>query len=259
MARAGDIPAGQGRIGERTAAYSVNLIRISPALASAARRGARMPLTPADIHNMNFKKSAIGRRGYDGEQVDALLDAVTLEMIALMEQNEVLRRQANRADVAIADKTPQNTAAAELSAADDMLYRARRSYDEAEEIARALQGRLDQARRAVMAEATVERPEADADGVLALARHTADRQVHSARREADALLLDAREKSGRIAEEARSAAQDISADSRRRDDDAKTDLQRRRAALSREVDELAGFAADYRTALTDHVRRQGQF
>ncbi|WP_034213453.1 DivIVA domain-containing protein [Actinoplanes subtropicus] len=217
-----------------------------------------MRLTPADIHNMTFKKAALGRRGYDGEQVDALLDAVTLEMIELLEENEVLRGQARRAGSAVADRTPPDPAVMQLSAANDVLYRARLASDRAEENARKLRNQLDRVRRAATA-AVVGKPGADADGVLDMARRTADRQVRDACLEADALLLDARERSERIAEGARSTAQGIVESSRRRDDDAEADLERRCAALAREVDELAGFAGSYRTALMDHVRRQGQF
>ena len=34
-----------------------------------------MPLTPADVHNVAFKKPPIGKRGYDEEEVDAFLAA----------------------------------------------------------------------------------------------------------------------------------------------------------------------------------------
>jgi DivIVA domain-containing protein len=30
-------------------------------------RGVSMPLTPADVHNVAFKKPPIGKRGYDEE------------------------------------------------------------------------------------------------------------------------------------------------------------------------------------------------
>lgn len=210
-----------------------------------------MPLTPADIHNMAFKKSPLGRRGYDGEQVDALLDAVTLDMIQLLEENDVLREQARRADAAVADMAPHTSAEIELSGANDELYRARRANEQAEQYARSLRSRLDHARHAVPAGAAVDRP--GADGVLAVARRTADRQVQGARLQADALLLDARGQSERFTEEARSRAYAIAEDSRRRNDDAETDLHRRRAVLLREVDELAEFAENYRTALKDHV------
>jgi DivIVA domain-containing protein len=216
-----------------------------------------MPLTPADIHNMAFKKAPLGRRGYDGEQVDALLDAVTLDMIQLLEENDLLREQARRADAATADAAPRNSAEIELSGANDALYQARRANEQAEQYARSLRSQLDHARHAVKAGAAVDRPEAgaEADGVLAMAQRTADRQVHGARVQADALLLDARGQSERITEEARSTAYDIAEDSRRRNDDAENDLHRRHTVLLRQVDELAEFAGSYRTALKDHVRR----
>lgn len=223
-----------------------------------------MSLTPVDIHNMTFKKSALGRRGYDGEQVDALLDAVTLEMIQLREENDALREQARRSDAAVREVPPHNAAETELSAANAELYRARRANEQAEQIARSLRQRLDQAARAATATATATakaaagRPADGADSVLALARRTADQQVHGAHQEADALLLDARERSERITEEARSTAHDIEENSRRRADDAENDLHHRHAALQREADELAEFAESYRTALKDHVRRQAQ-
>jgi DivIVA domain-containing protein len=219
-----------------------------------------MPLTPVDIHNMTFKKSALGRRGYDGEQVDALLDAVTLEMIQLREENDALREQARRSDAAVRDVPTHSAAETELSAANDELHRARRANEQAVQIARSLRQRLDQASRAAEATATAaaDRSGESADSVLALARRTADQEVHGAHLEADALLLDARERSERITEEARSAAHDIEEDSRRRADDAENELHRRHATLQREADELAEFAENYRTALKDHVRRQAQ-
>jgi DivIVA domain-containing protein len=38
-----------------------------------------MPLTPADVHNVVFKKPPIGKRGYDEDEVDAFLDVVEAE------------------------------------------------------------------------------------------------------------------------------------------------------------------------------------
>jgi len=100
-----------------------------------------MPLTPADIHNMAFKKSALGRRGYDEEQVDALLDAVTAEMIQLLERNDALRAQVRRADAAgPADQAAGLAAEAEFAAALDALDRERRACDTAERDALGLRG-----------------------------------------------------------------------------------------------------------------------
>src|SRR6476620_9770301 len=50
-----------------------------------------MPLTPADLHNVVFKKPPIGKRGYDEDEVDAFLDVVEAELARLIEENNELR------------------------------------------------------------------------------------------------------------------------------------------------------------------------
>ena len=55
-----------------------------------------MPLTPADVHNVAFKKPPIGKRGYDEEEVDAFLDEVERELARLIEENNELRAQSER-------------------------------------------------------------------------------------------------------------------------------------------------------------------
>ena len=50
-----------------------------------------MPLTPADVHNVAFKKPPIGKRGYDEEEVDAFLDEVERELARLIEENNELK------------------------------------------------------------------------------------------------------------------------------------------------------------------------
>ena len=49
-----------------------------------------MPLTPADVHNVAFKKPSIGKRGYDEDEVDAFLDLVEAELSRLIEENSEL-------------------------------------------------------------------------------------------------------------------------------------------------------------------------
>src|SRR5438477_176186 len=55
-----------------------------------------MPLTPADVHNVAFKKPPIGKRGYDEEEVDAFLDEVERELARLIEENNELRAPLER-------------------------------------------------------------------------------------------------------------------------------------------------------------------
>ncbi|NNG37197.1 DivIVA domain-containing protein [Nakamurella aerolata] len=49
-----------------------------------------MRLTPADVHNVAFKKPSIGKRGYDEDEVDAFLDLVEAELSRLIEENNEL-------------------------------------------------------------------------------------------------------------------------------------------------------------------------
>src|SRR4051794_12131116 len=50
-----------------------------------------MPLTPAEVHNVAFKKPPIGKRGYDEEEVDAFLDIIEVELARLIDENADLR------------------------------------------------------------------------------------------------------------------------------------------------------------------------
>ena len=56
-----------------------------------------MPLTPAEVHNVAFKKPPIGKRGYDEEEVDAFLDIVEVELSRLIEENNDLRARGGAA------------------------------------------------------------------------------------------------------------------------------------------------------------------
>src|ERR1700728_3601846 len=57
---------------------------------SQARRGDKMPLTPADVRNKQFSTTRL-RPGYDEEEVDAFLDEVEAELDRLIQENEELR------------------------------------------------------------------------------------------------------------------------------------------------------------------------
>ncbi|MEU4241290.1 DivIVA domain-containing protein [Actinoplanes sp. NPDC026619] len=218
-----------------------------------------MPLTPADIHNMEFRKSSIGRRGYDEEEVDSLLDAVSHEMIKLLEENDMLRERARLADAAAPPRENLDGAAeAELSAVSDELNRARQACDRAEQNAQSLHGRLTDARRAAATPAPAPTPAPANDRVLAVAQRTADQHMNSAHQHARELLQDANAESERITEDARKMAFDLGEDSQRRDSDALVELETRHIALQKQVSELALFAENYRAALVHHIRRQDE-
>src|SRR4051794_11509144 len=93
-----------------------------------------MPLTPAEVHNVAFKKPPIGKRGYDEEEVDAFLDIVEVELSRLIEENQELRaRMANGETLPAADGAGDSEALrAELQAVRDENARLQSQLTEAE-------------------------------------------------------------------------------------------------------------------------------
>src|ERR1041384_6924086 len=160
-----------------------------------------MPLTPADVHNVAFKKPPIGKRGYDEEEVDAFLDEVERELARLIEENNELRAQVERGGRGGAPAGPgaDPRLAAELNDVKSQLDRVQRDKAAAEQAARQMQAELEQVRAQGPGPGTAA-PPAAADarhrppGVLMMARPPPDDPVPAPRREADKLLSDARSK-----------------------------------------------------------------
>jgi len=220
-----------------------------------------VPLTPADIHNAEFGKASLGKRGYDEDQVDALLDEVTREMIRLLEENDVLQRRLHQVDAVPAAQSAaaHNAAQAELSAAAADLDRSLRACEQAEVNARHMRRQLDEARRSADANARANAAAGESTGpVLMMAQRTADDHLHRAHEESRALLADARERCGRMTDEARKLAGDIEQNARRQQSDATAAIESTRAGLLREIDELTEFVESYRAALESHLLRQEQ-
>jgi len=217
-----------------------------------------MPLTPADIHNMAFKKPPMGKRGYDEEEVDGFLDEVEQQLIRLLEENEALRGQMQRPG-APGPAMPAAAMNAEFSAVGAQLARVQQERARAEQEARDLQVQLEQARNAAVAS-----PLRSAGGddrsaaVLMMAQRTADDHMHDARRESESLLAAAREESELIAREAQLKASTTEGDARRNHTEAMTSLQDKRAAVLAEIEKLTQLAQSYQAALNEHMRQQLQ-
>jgi DivIVA domain-containing protein len=184
-----------------------------------------MPLTPAEVHNVAFKKPPIGKRGYDEEEVDAFLDVIEVELARLIEENNDLRTGSDvgedgRAPLESAD---DSAALAELSAAKDENGRLRSHIDELEralsqgadgaqqqvvELQQKLtetQQQLEESRRELEqakqaaaqaqkgqpAQLQAEEHHAQAVQVLVLAQQTADQHLAQSKAEAERILTEA--------------------------------------------------------------------
>ena len=216
-----------------------------------------MPLTPADVHNVAFKKPPIGKRGYDEEEVDAFLDEVERELARLIEENNELRAQVERGGRGPAPAGPGGDPrlAAELNDVKAQLDRVQRDKAAAEQAARAMQAELEQVR-------AQGGPTAGADGeqqalrVLMMAQRTADDHVSDARREADTLLSEARTKAEEVTREARAKADALERDARQRHQEAMGGLDAKRTALQKHIEELKQFEREYRTRLKAYLESQ---
>jgi DivIVA domain-containing protein len=215
-----------------------------------------MPLTPADVHNVAFKKPPIGKRGYDEEEVDAFLDEVERELARLIEENSDLRAQSERGGggrPAAAGGDPR--AAQENVELKAQLDRLNREKAAAEQAARSMQAELEQLRSQGGAAVSGD-GEQQALRVLMMAQRTADDHVNDARREADKLLGDARTKADEVTRESRSKAEALERDARQRHAEAMGGLEAKRTALQKHIEELKQFEREYRTRLKAYLESQ---
>ncbi|GAB1646027.1 DivIVA domain-containing protein [Krasilnikovia sp. MM14-A1259] len=221
-----------------------------------------MPLTPADVHNVAFKKPPIGKRGYDEEEVDAFLDEVERELARLIEENNELRAQVERGGrggaPAVSGADPR--LAAELNDMKAQLDRVQRDKAAAEQAARQMQAELEQVRAQGGVGAGPTPPGGDGEQqalrVLMMAQRTADDHVADARREADKLLSDARSKAEEVTREARAKADALERDARQRHQEAMGGLDAKRSALQKHIEELKQFEREYRTRLKAYLESQ---
>ncbi|MDI1464856.1 DivIVA domain-containing protein [Catellatospora sp. KI3] len=222
-----------------------------------------MPLTPADVHNVAFKKPPIGKRGYDEEEVDAFLDEVERELARLIEENSELRMQVERGGGGrpAGPGGPDPRLAAELNEMKAQLDRMQRDKSAAEQAARAMQGELDSLRggaSSMAAAAAMSGPEGEQQAlrVLMMAQRTADDHVSDARREADKVLSEARAKAEEVTRDARAKADALERDARQRHQEAISGLDAKRTALQQHIDTLKQFEREYRTRLKAYLESQ---
>ncbi|HEY7222394.1 MAG TPA: DivIVA domain-containing protein [Micromonosporaceae bacterium] len=211
-----------------------------------------MPLTPADVHNVAFKKPPIGKRGYDEEEVDAFLDEVERELARLVEENNQMR--AGHFPAGPAGDMRHSGEFADLKTQLDRLAREKAA---AEQAARQLQMEIDQF-RAGGATPSVSSGDGEQQAlrVLMMAQRTADEHVSDARREADKLLTDARTKSDEMTRDARAKADALERDARQRHQEVMGSLDAKRTALQKHIEELKQFEREYRTRLKAYLESQ---
>jgi DivIVA domain-containing protein len=216
-----------------------------------------MTVTPADVHNVAFRKPPIAKRGYDVADVDAFLDEVEREMVRLIEENNQLHAQVERRSLggSTARLAVNPRLAAELGDLQAQLGRVQRDRTAAEQTARAMRAELEQMRAPdgpVVAGGTGQQ----ALRVLTMAQRTAEDRVDDARREADKLLSDARASAEEVVRRARSNADGLGRDAGQRLQEALDGLAANHTAVQAHIEELKDFERGCRTGLKAYLEDQ---
>jgi DivIVA domain-containing protein len=228
-----------------------------------------MRLTPADVHNVAFKKPSIGKRGYDEDEVDAFLDLVEAELARLIEENNELaqRLAAGHDAVSHGDQAPPamepssfadqptvvqsapeplvsvlkapvvappqpvaaTPAAPASSGPADHHMQAARLLGLAQETADRLTG--DAAREAEETRATAK---AESDKLLNDARHESDRMLTDARNESERVRGEAYAESEKVRGDAKSESEKLLTDAKNQSDSMLGDAASKAEALERD-------------------------
>ena len=185
-----------------------------------------MRLTPADVHNVAFKKPSIGKRGYDEDEVDAFLDLVEAELSRLIEENnELTQRLAAGGSAADPEQGPQYQPESGQQADAQPAVEAPQQQPvqmekapEPEPVAvpqsvAALQAAPQSVAQAPVAESSSPAPHhVQAARLLGLAQETAERLTGDAAAEAEQLRAESRTESDRVLAQAQAEADRLLSD-----------------------------------------------
>ena len=217
-----------------------------------------MPLTPADVHNVVFKKPPIGKRGYDEDEVDAFLDVVEAELARLIEENNELRAGNGRAPRA--EERPEPAAPAPVQTPLPPPVQAPREDDSAR-ASRMLALATETADRYVneaktQAEQMLVSAKTNSERLMVDARAKSEQMVSEAKHRADSMVADARTRAETMEREARAKAAALEQDAERRHTEVISSLESKRTSLERKVEELRTFEREYRTRFRSYLESQ---
>jgi DivIVA domain-containing protein len=197
-----------------------------------------MPLTPADVHNVAFKKPSIGKRGYDEDEVDAFLDVVEAELSRLIEENSDLKKQLEDAGSSSASTQRPVLQKAEPLAATPAPAAA--STDG---------GHVQAARLLGLAQET-------ADKLTSEAKAESDKLLAEAKAHSDALITDATTRAEAAERDSRVKAEALDAEAKARYDQVLGTLASERVGLEKKIADLRTYEREYRGRLKSWISDQ---
>jgi DivIVA domain-containing protein len=224
-----------------------------------------MPLTPADVANVAFSKPPLGKRGYDEDEVDALLDVVGAELGRLIQENSGLRNQVQQPRAARVDTGPHlrpvqpprlviapvPPTREQTSPGGDHNVHAARVLGLAQEMADRVTGEAKAEADGMLGDARVR-----SEVLLSGARAKADGLVTEARTQAETMLNDARSKAEIVDRQSRDKAASLEREAARKHAEVIGSLSQEKRSLEKKLDELRTFEREYRTRLTTYLDSQ---
>ena len=181
-----------------------------------------MRLTPADVHNVAFKKPSIGKRGYDEDEVDAFLDLVEAELAHLIEENNELTQR-------LATQPSSPVEQGEQDIQDDSvvldLHKATDGPDQAPDAAPAEPVAQAPAAAPVGSAAGPADHHLQAARLLGLAQDTADRLTTEAATEAEQVRSTAKADSEKMLGDARTESERMRTDAKNESDKLRVDAK----------------------------------
>ena len=215
-----------------------------------------MPLTPADVHNVAFKKPPIGKRGYDEDEVDAFLDLIEAELARLIEENNDLKQQVDEMARSGPPRGPQQLRQQPPPPAPEPMPMAAPVPPQAPRIDENSQVVKVLAMAQETAEKYVSDAKSEADRMIGDARSAADRMIGEARSKADSMVGEARTQASSVEREARGKATTMVQDAERRHNEIIGGLEERKGTLEKRIEELRTFEREYRTRLKSYLESQ---
>jgi len=197
-----------------------------------------MPLTPADVHNVAFKKPSIGKRGYDEDEVDAFLDVVEAELSRLIEENTDLKNQL--------DGSGRGTTTTERPVLEKEAPAAETAAPPA---ASAGNGHVQAARLLGLAQET-------ADKLTAEAKAESDKLVADAKAQSDAMITDATTRAEAAERDSRVKAEALDAEAKAKYDQVLGTLANERVGLEKKIADLRTYEREYRGRLKSWLSDQ---
>ncbi|MDQ4031657.1 MAG: DivIVA domain-containing protein [Actinomycetota bacterium] len=228
-----------------------------------------MPLTPADVYNVAFRKPSLGKRGYHEDEVDAFLDLVGAELARLIEENSDLRSQVEQLGqqrrAAPIDTRPNlrplDPPRPVMALGPPMREQAWSGGDRNVQVVKV----LDLAQE--MADRLTGEAKAQADRMLIEARTTSEQLLSQARLKADDMVNEARTRAetmlsaGRTGTETldwqfRENAASLEREAARKHTEIIAALSQEKRILEKKIDELRTFEREYRIRLQTYLESQ---